>query len=229
MKIAELLQSLSDSQVHYVLVGGMAVQLHCFLRATLDIDLVLAMNDENLVRFIDVAKSCGLTPGIPVPIDSLRNADQIAQWHREKGMLTFSLREPHAGGGMVDVLVRPEVTFERLFANAVEGKLFGRRVPIASIDDLLPMARINDRPKDRLDIEALERFCAKKIRMNETKPRERASISETLMLASLAQSEQMREFFVEMWLQNAAIARQAGARVQALLAPLGALAPAPTR
>ncbi len=32
MKIAELLQSLADEQVQYVLVGGLAVQLHGFLR-----------------------------------------------------------------------------------------------------------------------------------------------------------------------------------------------------
>jgi hypothetical protein len=90
------------------------------------------------------------------------------------------------------------------------------------------MARITDRPKDRLDIEALEKFSAEKIRMSETKPRERTSISETPMLARLAQSEQMREFFIEMWLQNPAIARQAGVRVQAMLSPLGAVPPAPT-
>lgn len=64
--------------------------------------------------------------------------------------------------------------------------------------------------------------------MTDTKPRQRSSISETLMLARLAQAEQMREFFIEMWLQNPALARQAGARVQAMLAPLGAVPPAPT-
>ncbi len=158
MKLAELLATLSAGEVDYVLVGGIAVQLHGFLRSTFDIDLVLAMNDENLARFIDVAKRHGLTPGIPVPIESLRNADQIARWHREKGMLAFSLREPQAGGGVVDVIVRPEVSFETLMANAVAGDLFGRHVPIASIDDLLVMKRAANRPKDRLDIEALERI-----------------------------------------------------------------------
>jgi hypothetical protein len=158
MKIAELLQSLVDAQVQYVLVGGLAVQLHGFLRATFDVDLVLAMNDENLARFITVAKRYGLTPGIPVPIDSLRDAAQIDQWHREKGMLAFSLREPQTGGSVVDILVRPDVSFEKLPANAVEGKLFGRQVSIASIDDLLAMKRIANRPKDRLDIEALEKI-----------------------------------------------------------------------
>jgi predicted nucleotidyltransferase len=158
MKIAELLQSLTDAQVHYVLVGGLAVQLHGFLRATFDIDLVLAMNDENLVRFINVAKNYGLQPGIPVPIESLRNAEQIDQWHREKGMLAFSLREPQVGGSIIDVLVRPDVTFDKLVADATEGKLFGRQVLIASIEDLITMKRIANRSKDRLDIEALEKI-----------------------------------------------------------------------
>lgn len=158
MKISELLQSLADAHVEYVLVGGLAVQLHGFLRATFDIDLVLAMNDENLTRFIDVAKRYGLTPAIPVPIDSLRNASQIDQWHHEKSMLAFSLRETHAGGSVVGVVVRPEVSFESLIANAVIGELSGRRVPIAAIADLLVMKRIANRPKDRLDIAALEKI-----------------------------------------------------------------------
>jgi hypothetical protein len=158
MKTADLLQSLADNDVQYVLVGGLAVQLHGFLRATFDIDLVLAMNDENLLRFIGVAKLHGLVPSIPVPMDSLRNPAQIDQWYQEKGMLAFSLREQAAGGSVVDVLVRPYVPFELLSANAITGTLFGRRVPIACIDDLLAMKRVANRPKDQLDIAALEKL-----------------------------------------------------------------------
>lgn len=44
MKTLELLQSLADANVQYVLVGGLAIQLHGFMRATFDIDLVLAMD-----------------------------------------------------------------------------------------------------------------------------------------------------------------------------------------
>lgn len=158
MKIAELFCALSEGQVQYVLVGGLAVQLHGYMRSTFDIDLVLAMDDGNLSRFIEVAKRFGLKPSIPVPIDSLRNAEQIEQWYREKGMLAFALREPQTGGGVVDVMVRPEVPFEQLMENAVAGQLLGRQVWIASIDDLLTLKRIADRPKDRLDIEALEKI-----------------------------------------------------------------------
>ncbi len=44
-----------------------------------------------------------------------------------------------------------------------------------------------------------------------------ATIPQDLMLARLTQSEQMREFFIQMWLANPALARQAGARVHELL------------
>ena len=144
MRIAELLHSLSQGQVRYVLVGGIAVQLHGYMRSTFNIDLVLAMDDENLVGFIGVAKHFGLVPSMPVSIESLRSSGQIEHWHREKDMLAFSLREPQVGRGVVDILVRPEVPFEQLMENAVAGKLFGQNVWIAAIDDLLVMKRIAD-------------------------------------------------------------------------------------
>jgi hypothetical protein len=39
------------------------------------------------------------------------------------------------------------------------------------------------------------------------------------MLVHLAQSEQMREFFIEMWLQNPLLAMQGGEKVRSLLQP----------
>ena len=45
-------------------------------------------------------------------------------------------------------------------------------------------------------------------------------ISEDLMLSRLAQSEQMREFFIQMWIQNPALAKQGGLKVKNLLLPL---------
>lgn len=64
--------------------------------------------------------------------------------------------------------------------------------------------------------------------MHETRNHVRPTIPESLMLTRLAQSEQMREFFMQMWLQNPALAKQAGARVKEILSPLAAVPPAPT-
>ena len=56
--------------------------------------------------------------------------------------------------------------------------------------------------------------------MSETDPRTRTVISEGVMLGRLAQSEQMREFFIQMWIQNPALAKQGGEKVQNLLTQL---------
>ena len=55
---------------------------------------------------------------------------------------------------------------------------------------------------------------------------QRMEIPEELMLRRLAQSEEMRDFFIQMWLQNPALARQGGARVQSLVSPLAHVQPA---
>ena len=56
--------------------------------------------------------------------------------------------------------------------------------------------------------------------MSEPDGLSRAAIPEHLMLSRLAQSEQMREFFIQMWLQNPVLAKQGGIKVQNLLSPL---------
>jgi hypothetical protein len=48
----------------------------------------------------------------------------------------------------------------------------------------------------------------------------RTIIPEKIMLGRLAQSEQMRDFFIQMWIQNPALARQGGIKVQNLLSRL---------
>ncbi len=50
-----------------------------------------------------------------------------------------------------------------------------------------------------------------------------ASIPEALILSRLAQSEQMRELCIQIWLQNPALATQGGEKVLSLLTPLEAL------
>ncbi len=47
-----------------------------------------------------------------------------------------------------------------------------------------------------------------------------AEIPEHLMLSRLARCEQMRKFFIQMWIQNAVLARQGASKTQSLLPPL---------
>lgn len=62
--------------------------------------------------------------------------------------------------------------------------------------------------------------------MLETEFTDENRIPQDLIIARLAQSEQMRHFIMQMWFQNPALAAHAGQRVRDLLT--AAVPPAPT-
>ena len=158
MVMFNLIKMLADGDVDFVLVGGLAVALHGYPRLTMDVDVVLAMDDKNLRRFINATTAAGLQPTIPVPIDALAQPELIEQWHREKGMLAFSLRSPEAQATVIDVLVRPVVPYAVLRDAAVLIDAGPYRIPVASIDHLIAMKTGTGRGKDAIDIEALTKL-----------------------------------------------------------------------
>ena len=158
MSMYKLLATLSDARIDYVLIGGLAVTLHGYQRLTMDVDVVLALTDENLARFVDCARNANLKPVLPIPLDSLRDAALIDQWHREKGMLAFALRGPDRMATVIDVLVRPVVSFEQLKRNALVKHIGPLSVPVAGIDDLIILKTGTGRSKDVLDIEELRKI-----------------------------------------------------------------------
>jgi hypothetical protein len=160
MSMFDLIKTLADADVDYVLVGGLAVALHGYPRVTMDVDVVLAMDEENLRRFIDCAKASGLQPVIPVSIDSLARPELLDQWYKEKGMLVFGLRHPAAMATVIDVLIKPVVPYAQLRLDAVLVAVGPLKIPIASIDHLVAMKTGTGRSKDLLDIEELKKIQA---------------------------------------------------------------------
>lgn len=171
----DLIKMLVEAKVKFVLVGGLAVALHGYQRATLDVDVVLAMDAENLQRFLAVAKASGLRPTMPVQLDSLMQPELIEQWYREmgqagksrsgcsqKGMLAFSVRGSETVAAVLDILVRPVIPFADLLRDAVMLDVGAITVPVASIEHLIAMKTDTGRSKDLIDIEELRKIQAQK-------------------------------------------------------------------
>lgn len=158
MGMFDIIRLLSESEVDYVLVGGLAVALQGYPRTTMDVDVVMAMDADNLRRFIASAKTAGLSPLLPVPIESLTRPDLLDEWHREKNMIAFSLRTAEAQATVIDILVRPSVPFAELRRDAITVEVGPHRIPVASIDHLIAMKTGTGRGKDAIDIEELEKL-----------------------------------------------------------------------
>lgn len=162
MNMFDLLKMLAGAKVEFVLVGGLAVALHGYQRVTMDVDVVVAMDEENLQRLMSAARSAGLRPTIPVPLESLAQPELIEQWHREKGMLAFSLRGAETMATVLDVLVRPVVPFADLRRDAAMIEVGTVHIPIASVDHLIEMKTGTGRGKDAVDIEELQKLRVRK-------------------------------------------------------------------
>jgi hypothetical protein len=156
----DLLGMLAKSEVDFVLVGGLAVALRGYARFTVDVDVVLAMDAANLQRFIAAADSAGLRPSIPVPLASLAQPDLIEQWHREKGMLAFSLRTADTVPLVLDVLVKPVVPYAELRQQATLLDVGELPIAVASIEHLIAMKTGTGRSKDQIDIDELRKIQA---------------------------------------------------------------------
>ena len=173
MNMFDLLKLLALAKVDFVLVVGLAVALRGYSRFTMDVDVVLAMDEANLQRFIRAATKAGLHPTIPVPLESLAQPELIEQWYREmgqagkprsgcsqKGMLVFSLRGNETMATVLNVLIRPKISFSELRRDATLVKVGPVDIPVASTAHLIAMKTGTGRSKDAIDIEELRKLQA---------------------------------------------------------------------
>lgn len=160
MFYVDLFSALALHKVDYLLIGGLAVSLHGVERATMDVDITVAMNPDNLSALIEAAKELRLSPVLPVPLESLRDPELMRQWHTERHLEAFALRTPDLAGVTVDVLLFPPVEFDGMASRADVFKVANTAIQVVCIDDLIALKRAVGRPIDLADIEHLQRIKA---------------------------------------------------------------------
>ena len=154
----DLFSAFSHHRVDYVLIGGLAISLHGIERATMDIDVTVAMTPGNLSALVAMARELGMTPVLPVELDTLKDLDQLARWHRERNLEAFALHAPERAGITLDVLLYPPVDFAGMRARAVTFNAGDVPVVVACIDDMIALKQAVGRPIDLADIEHLNRL-----------------------------------------------------------------------
>jgi len=151
-----LFKALNDGGVRYIVVGGLAVVLHGHPRLTVDVDLVVDLDEEQARRAIDTLVALGLHPRVPVNPREFADRSIRERWIRDRGMQVFSMIDPSNPMRVVDLFVEHPVPFEDLWSRSEEFELRGTTVRVASIPDLIHLKRLAGRSQDRADIEQLE-------------------------------------------------------------------------
>ncbi|MBI5484129.1 MAG: nucleotidyl transferase AbiEii/AbiGii toxin family protein [Deltaproteobacteria bacterium] len=154
----DLFHVLNLNHVRYMLVGGLAVNLYGIERATGDIDLVVDLTEENVLRFSTAMKKLGMRPRIPVTIEDFGNPELRKTWIEEKGMMVFSLFHPQQHHLQLDVFVTSPFDFDAVYK---ERELMGhgeKEISVVPIKTLIAMKQQADRPQDRADVYHLEKI-----------------------------------------------------------------------
>ncbi|HUJ11989.1 MAG TPA: nucleotidyl transferase AbiEii/AbiGii toxin family protein [Verrucomicrobiae bacterium] len=156
--VLEILRVLAAQKVDFIICGGVAAVLHGVERMTLDVDLSVAMNRENLEKLIRAVRELGLTPRAPVAPEVLLDPEQVQALIKEKHALAFTFLDPDRPYRQVDILLTPDASYEMLKGDAVTMNAAEVRVPVASIERLIAMKKKvrPKREKDAADVRALK-------------------------------------------------------------------------
>ena len=165
--ITALAEFFSERNIPYMLVGGFAVAYWGYPRQSMDIDIVIDLNRENIGDFIKDAKEYGFIIHAPEAKAMVAKGNRfVMEWHAFR----------------IDCWL-PRTRFEKqALENRTRKKLFGQNLWIISAEDLIISKLLIGRPRDLEDI--------KTVRLRQGRKIKRAYIKEEAQLLGL--SEQLK-------------------------------------
>ncbi len=155
-EIESILDALNRARVRYLVVGGVAVVLHGYLRTTADLDLVIQLERENVRRAMSALSELQYRPRAPVPAEAFAEHSVREQWIREKGLQVFSLWSPVHPTLEIDLFVSEPFDFDAVYSRALRVPLEKTEVIVLALEDLIALKKRVGRPRDQEDIAALE-------------------------------------------------------------------------
>jgi predicted nucleotidyltransferase len=147
--LGALLRALREGNVEFVVVGGVAVAAHEYVRATEDVDLVPAPDQANLDRLANVLVA--LDAHLTLDPDRQIGPDEREALHRGRNV---SVSTRH---GDADIIQRlPGVPSHQALADqAISVEIAGVEISVCSRDHLVAMKRARSNPIDIADLERL--------------------------------------------------------------------------
>ena len=154
--VSAIVQALNEARVRYLVVGGLAVVAHGYLRFTNDVDMVIQLKPENVLRAFKALEGIGFRPAVPVTAQQFADPGTRDRWIREKGMRVLQFWSDEHRETSVDVFVLEPFDFDGEYESALRKQLLDRfEVRVVDIPTLIAMKEEAGRPEDMVDIKYL--------------------------------------------------------------------------
>jgi hypothetical protein len=142
-------------------VGGLAVNFHGVPRTTYDIDLMILLERENILKLVTKLTQWGYRPKIPINPKDLTDENKRSSWVHEKGMKALNFYSETLPIGEIDIIIDTPIPYETLRSRAVKIELQDEKIPTVSIHDLIELKLRAGRKQDLADVEHLKMVLAR--------------------------------------------------------------------
>lgn len=149
LDLKELFRALDEHRVDYLVIGGVAAQVHGRRRTTKDLDVLPAPDPENARRLATALEALDAHPVVLGPTASAPTAEQL-----HLAPIVPPLITRH---GELHIVNQPAgaSAYDDMRTRALSIDLDGITMHIVSVDDLIRMKKAAGRPGDLEDIEAI--------------------------------------------------------------------------
>jgi len=150
----KLLGVLREHGVHFVLVGGYAAVIHGSPYVTTDVDVVPERTEENLERL------SGALDAMHARVWTAAEPEGLPFGHDARSLLDVNVWNLVTDHGRLDLTFVPSGTtgYGDLARDAVDLKILGVDVVVASLADIIRSKEAAGREKDRLVLPVLRRL-----------------------------------------------------------------------
>jgi predicted nucleotidyltransferase len=148
-----ILEVLSREEVDFIIVGGIAVQAHGYLRGTGDLDLIPRPTTLNLSRLAEALAE------LEAEVWRATRPVNVTDPHllRRAPMIPLVTRYGRLDLLNIELTQGAPSSYDDLAARALVVEIEGQELAVAGLDDLIRMKRAAGREQDLLDIAALAR------------------------------------------------------------------------
>jgi len=151
----QIFREFNKARLKYLVVGGVAVNLHGYLRFTGDLDILVLLDEKNLKKLDQIMSRLDYSERLPVSIMELQDQKQVMKWLKEKNLRAYTYVPPKNNPLQIDVLTEESLQFGNYHKRRIVKKISNVSIPVVSIDDLVKMKKKAGRPQDLTDLEAL--------------------------------------------------------------------------
>lgn len=150
-------KAFTENGSRFIVVGGLAVVAHGYLRATQDADIVIELLPENIGRAFAALESLGYKPNVPITAEAFANPENRQNWTTGKNMTVLQFWSDQHRDTPVDVFIDVPFEFGAEWEKAYRQSLgsSSQEIRFASLATLIDMKEKAGRPQDLVDIEHL--------------------------------------------------------------------------